>query len=116
MQLFAEPGGGSATLILGAMGPLQFDVLKHRLATEYKVDLQLSPLPFTAARWPQGDADLSPFRYAETVKVVHARDDRPVLLFQSAWNLEVTQQRHPELVLSQTADDRLFAGDLDDLR
>jgi peptide chain release factor 3 len=116
VQLFAEPGGGSATLILGAMGPLQFDVLKHRLATEYKVDLQLSPLPFTAARWPQGDADLSPFRYAETVKVVHDRDDRPVLLFQSAWNLEVTQQRYPELVLSHTADDRLSAGDLDDLR
>jgi peptide chain release factor 3 len=117
VQLFSDDrSGGSATLILGAMGQLQFDVLKHRLASEYKVELRLAAMPFVAARWPQGDFDPEPFKYSDSVRVVYDRDDRPVLLFQSAWNLESTMQRNPDLVLSQTADDRLFEGDLDAIR
>jgi peptide chain release factor 3 len=103
VQLFSDPHGGSASMILGAMGPLQFDVLAHRLATEYKVKLELRSLPFSAARWVQGNADLAPFRYTETIRVVQDRDRRPVLLFASAWTLESTLQRHPELELSETA-------------
>jgi len=110
VQLFSEPGGGSATMILGAMGQLQFDVLRHRLATEYKVQLELVPLAFSAARWVTNDADLSPFQYTETVRIVEDREGRPVLLFATQWNLDSTVDRHPELELSETADSRLFAS------
>jgi len=109
VQLFTESNGGSAGMILGAMGQLQFEVLIHRLATEYKVELKLRPFPFSAARWVQGEFDLSPFRYAETVRVVQDREGRPVLLFASQWALDSTRQRHPELQLSETADPTLFA-------
>jgi len=108
VQLFSDPTGASATLILGAMGQLQFDVLAHRLETEYKVKLRLSPLGFTSARWVQGDFDLSPFRYTETIRVVQDREGRPVLLFASPWMLESTVQRNPGLVLSETADPKQF--------
>ena len=110
VQLFADPTGGSASLILGAMGQLQFEVLTHRLATEYKVELKLRSMPYSAARWVQGEADLSPFRYSESIRLVQDREGRPVLLFSTAWTLESTLQRHPDLVLSETADPRQFAS------
>ena len=62
VQLFREPEGGSASWILGAMGPLQFDVMKHRLKTEYGVELRLSPLPYKIARWPQAGFEPEDFR------------------------------------------------------
>ncbi len=116
IQVFEEETGGSASLILGAMGVLQFDVLKHRLATEYKVELKLQPLSFQLARWPQGEFDTEPFRYNQAIRLVKDRDGQHVLLFESQWSVEYTQGRHPDLKLSQTADDRLFEGDLDAIR
>ncbi|MFP8876056.1 MAG: peptide chain release factor 3 [Myxococcota bacterium] len=108
VQLFTEDSGGSASLILGAMGALQFEVMQHRLATEYKVELNLSALPYTLARWPQGEFDSEPFRYNRSVRVVEDRDQHSVLLFDTAWNLDYVRNKYPDLVLSQTANDRLF--------
>ncbi len=108
VQLFREPGGGSATLVLGAMGPLQFDVMKHRLKDEYRVDLKLSPLPFTLARWPQGEFDAEIFRYSERIRVFEDREGRPALLAHGLWELERALERYEDLVLSETADPELF--------
>jgi len=94
------------------MGPLQFEVLTHRLATEYDVPLQLVPLAYSAARWPQGDFDREPFRYVDTVKLLEDRHGRPVLLFKTQWNLDSTIQKNPDLELSETADPSLFSFDL----
>lgn len=104
VQLFAEPGTGSSAPILGAVGPLQFEVLQHRLATEYRVQLQLTPLPWTLARWPRAGFDPQAFRFSDSVQVVEDRDGRPVLLFRSPWNLQVTRDKHPDLVLAETGD------------
>ena len=108
VQLFRQETGGSATLILGAMGPLQFDVMRHRLADEYRVDLELSPLPFKLARWPQGEFDPEVFRYSERIRVVRDAEDRPALLAHNVWDLERALERHPDLELAETADPSLF--------
>jgi peptide chain release factor 3 len=102
VQLFTEPGAGTAVPILGAVGPLQFDVLQHRMATEYKVALNLTPLPYKMARWlgPGTDTDL--FRFSET-KLLEDRDGHAVVLAKSPWYLERLQEKHPELVLNPTA-------------
>ncbi len=104
VQLFSEPGAGSSAPILGAVGPLQFEVLQHRLESEYRVALQLTPLPWTIARWPRAGFDPDAFRFSESVQVVRDRDEHPVLLFRSAWNLQVTRDKYPELVLAETGD------------
>ncbi len=109
VQLFSDESSGVARPILGAIGQLQFEVLVHRMKTEYKVDVKLSPLPYQVARWPQGD-DFDPdiFRFSETAKVVLDRDRRPVVLFKSAWNLDWVRQKYPDLELADTADVHLF--------
>ncbi|HKK52949.1 MAG TPA: peptide chain release factor 3, partial [Myxococcota bacterium] len=108
VQLFREPEGGSASWILGAMGPLQFDVMKHRLKSEYGVELTLSPLPFTVARWPQAGFDPEDFRYSERIRVVRDRDDRWALLAHNEWDIDRLLERNEDLVLSETPDPSLF--------
>ena len=108
VQLFSDPEGGSASWILGAMGPLQFDVMRHRLKTEYGVDLTLSVLPYTMARWPQEGFDPEDFRYSERIRVVRDRDDNWALLAQSPWDFDRVLERNEDLVLAETPDPSLF--------
>jgi peptide chain release factor 3 len=102
VQLFSEPGSGTAVPILGAVGLLQFDVLQHRMASEYKVALKLTPLPFRVARWLGPGSDPDWFRFSETA-LLEDREGRAVVLSKSAWYLERLQEKHPELVLHPTA-------------
>jgi peptide chain release factor 3 len=106
VQLFREPGGGSATTILGAVGELQFDVFSHRLKSEYGVEPRLSRLDFRLARWPQGEFDPDVFRYSERVRVFEDREGRPVLLAISDWDLRSVEEKNPDLKLAETADPR----------
>jgi len=82
--------------------------MKHRLKGEYRVDLKLSQMSFTLARWPQGEFDPEIFRYSERIRVVEDREGRPALLGQGLWDLDRALERHEELVLSETADPELF--------
>jgi len=99
VQRFHEPGSGLAT-VLGAVGALQFDVLRHRMKTEYRVDLTLEPLPFEFARWPARPPAPDLFRWNDGVKILADREDRPVLLFRSRWELDQAERKHPDLQLS----------------
>ncbi|MDG2306671.1 MAG: peptide chain release factor 3 [Candidatus Binatia bacterium] len=107
VQLFRDQDGSSATIV-GAVGPLQFDVLKHRMAAEYKVELRLSPLTFKVARWPQAGFDEDMVRHSTMTKLVFDRDSRPVILAQSQAFLDNLVQRHPKLELADTPDPSLF--------
>ncbi len=108
VQLFRDPEGGSASWILGAMGPLQFDVMQHRLKTEYGVELTLSSLPYKLARWPQSGFDPADFRYAERIRVVRDRHDNWALLALSQWDFDRLLERNESLVLAETPDPSLF--------
>jgi peptide chain release factor 3 len=108
VQLFRDPQGGSASWILGAMGPLQFDVMQHRLKTEYGVELSLSNLPYKLARWPQTGFDPDDYRYSERIRVVRDRDDHWALLAHSSWDFDRLLDRNESLVLAETPDPSLF--------
>jgi peptide chain release factor 3 len=110
VQLFREPGGGSATIILGAVGQLQFDVFKHRLEAEYGVDPGLIPMNFKLARWPQGKFDPDLFRYSERIRLFEDREGRPVLLAMSEFDVRRAEEKNPELELSETADPKRMAA------
>ncbi|MEK9500197.1 peptide chain release factor 3 [Gaopeijia maritima] len=87
---FAESIAGPAPMV-GAVGPLQFDVLLHRLEHEYGVTATLERLPYTQARWvvgPQKDIDRVAAGY-DRAQVTDSRD-RPLILFQSEWSLQRT--------------------------
>lgn len=87
---FAESIAGPAPMV-GAVGPLQFDVLLHRLEHEYGVRATLERLPYTQARWvvgEQSDIDRVAGGY-DRAQVTDSRD-RPLILFQTEWSLQRT--------------------------
>jgi len=104
VQLFTDPGAGSAAPVLGAVGPLQFDVLKFRMQSEYNVDLRLKPLNLTVARWLKGRWDPAAFQHSTGTRLLQDREGNPVLLFDSLHTMRWIQERHAGLELAETAD------------
>jgi peptide chain release factor 3 len=79
--------------ILGAVGQLQLEVVKHRLAGEYHVDALLSGVDFSAARWLTGpEESLKKFtkRYRDQMLI----DSHGFLVYitSSVWVLKRTAE------------------------
>lgn len=51
VQLYGLATYHGALPLLAAIGPLQFDVLKHRMETEYGAKVVIEPCPWTSVRW-----------------------------------------------------------------
>ena len=92
-------------LIVGVVGTLQFDVLEYRLKNEYGVDLYMEGLPYEYLRWIE-TSDGEPAKEEDLVlgtdtKLVEDFKGRQLLLFGSKWAVNWTQERNPQLTLSQ---------------
>jgi peptide chain release factor 3 len=85
-------------ILLGAVGLLQFDVLKYRLKSEYGADSDIETMPWKILRWVHSDlsdellTDLLPY---ESV-IAFDENGRRVLLFSSEWSMEHFVERHPD--------------------
>ena len=91
-------------LILGAVGPLQFDVVAHRLREEYKVECQFENVAVATARWVDADDDKT---FAEFRKKAHdnlALDHSGSLVYiaPSRVNLNLTEERWPDVRFRET--------------
>jgi peptide chain release factor 3 len=96
----------SNELILGAVGPLQFDVVAHRLRTEYGVDCTFENAGVATARWVRCR---DPKRLDEFQRKVYehlARDHSDALVYiaPSRVNLELASERWPEVEFYATRD------------
>ncbi|MFY9329814.1 MAG: peptide chain release factor 3 [Georgfuchsia sp.] len=110
LQQLAEEGAtqlfrpiGSNDLILGAVGALQFDVVAHRLEFEYGVDAIFEPCAVATARWISGSQEqlrAIADKYPASVALDGAGDY--VYLASSRVNLQLTQERYPELKFLET--------------
>ena len=94
------PLGGRREPILGVVGALQFDVITARLSAEYGVTCAAVPLQYSAARWVVREGEprrlkLPPGGVLEAVD----RRERPVLLFESEWDLNYTSRENPDVQL-----------------
>ena len=89
--------------IIGVVGQLQLDVLLSRLDAEYKVAAALEPAPFDTARWISGDpADLQTFADQNRSAMAKDRDDNPVYLAKSAWEVGYVADRYPKVKFAAT--------------
>ncbi|MDJ0909708.1 MAG: peptide chain release factor 3 [Woeseiaceae bacterium] len=91
-------------LILGAVGPLQFDVVAHRLRDEYKVECQFESINVATARWVECD---DPKMLADFEKKAHdnlARDHSDLLVYiaPTRVNLSLTEERWPDVGFRKT--------------
>jgi peptide chain release factor 3 len=107
VQLYRPPAGRAGDLVLGALGQLQFEVVKYRLEAEYGVEVRIEAVPWVLARWPSradgAPIDLELLQDAVEGMVVLDVRERPVVLFDRAWALQTAERVHPEYVFAETA-------------
>ena len=103
IQIFQEFNTGMEEIIVGVVGVLQFDVLKYRLENEYNVDIRLENLPYEHIRWiaNKDDVDVAKITGTSDMKKVTDLKGNPLLLFVNAWSVGMTEDRNPDLVLTE---------------
>jgi len=93
IQVFRPHLGGP--LLLGAVGALQFEVVAHRLKTEYGVQARIAPARQSLARWVTADdpRELKRFIDSNAHRVAYDAVDAPTFLAAYDAELRVAEQQ-----------------------
>ena len=96
-------------LILGAIGVLQFDVVAHRLKSEYNVDCSFEAVNVNTARWIDCDDRQRFEQFKERVSVNLALDHAGDLVYiaPTRVNLQMTMEKWPEVQFHATREHAL---------
>lgn len=101
VQTFTLKNSNSTVPLLGAVGPLQFEVLQYRLKDEYGAETRLESMPWVAMRWLEKNMDEDVLE-----KIIphggswgYDSQNRQVMFFETAWSLKHFQGTKPEVIL-----------------
>ena len=105
IQTFIRTETGREEFMVGVVGVLQFEVLEHRLRTEYQTEIVMEGMPFRHVRWvsktPKPVEDLKLTSTSGRAKDSHGRD---VLLFENEWSIRLACENNEGLELKETAE------------
>jgi len=111
LQQLAEEGAASvfkpmigADWIVGAVGPLQFDVMADRIRTEYDIPVHFEPTSLYTARWVTADDGLALKKFIDANKssLGEDHDGDPVFLARNAWHLDRAGDDWPDVRFLKT--------------
>jgi len=98
IQVMYPLGSMRTEPVLAAVGELQFEVVKHRLESEYNVNTLFTKLPFSVARRVQGDPEsMRAAQLPSSAKLLEDWDGAPVALFESDWSVRLAEEWNPKL-------------------
>jgi peptide chain release factor 3 len=85
--------------ILGTVGALQFEVIQHRLKSEYSASCNFEPINLYKACWISSTdkKKLDAFILEKSHHMAVDKDHKPVFLAESAWSLQMAQEKNPEI-------------------
>ncbi|MSQ57182.1 MAG: peptide chain release factor 3 [Limnohabitans sp.] len=97
IQVFKPEVGGA--MLLGAVGQLQFEVVQHRLKSEYDCDVRLESSSYTGARWITADtpAELHEFLNAYPQRMATDAANTMAYLCTSPYDVRLAQERFPKI-------------------
>jgi peptide chain release factor 3 len=101
IQVFRPITGG--VMLLGAFGQLQFEVVAHRLNSEYGAEARFLPSRFNMARWVDSDdqTQLKKFTAENSHRIAEDVVGAPVFLANHRSELAVAQERWPTIHFHQ---------------
>jgi peptide chain release factor 3 len=103
VKLFEIPSGHQKIALLGAVGPLQFDLVQYRLESEYSAASRIERTDWTMVRRLRS-ADGQPIEEKSMhipmgAKMAFDKDGNPVLLFPSDWHMNFFAEHNKDIVL-----------------
>ncbi|QVQ51159.1 peptide chain release factor 3 [Spiractinospora alimapuensis] len=109
VQVLVSDVRGEQAPVLAAVGPLQFDVVKHRMEQEFNAPIELSTLDYNVARrtTPESAPKIHGLSGAEVL--TRRQDSELLALIHNKWRLRVIERDHPDLVL-----EALLAGGVEE--
>ncbi len=103
-QLFTKKNNNRK--ILGTVGALQFEVIQHRLKAEYNAGCNFEPVQLHKACWvtSKDKKKLEAFIDEKIHHMATDKDDKPVFLAESAWALQMAQEKNPDIEFHFTSE------------
>jgi peptide chain release factor 3 len=102
VQVLVSDRRGEQAPVLAAVGPMQFDVVTHRMASEFSAPITLEPLPYHLARATDtaGAEALNRSRLVRGEALIRVRDKTPLALFPDRWQASSFEREHPDAHLA----------------
>jgi len=90
--------------IVGVVGPLQFDVLRDRIRTEYQIPVKFEETSLYTARWISSEDPniLKAFIDVNQVAIARDHDGDPVFMARNAWHLSDAEDKNKNIIFSAT--------------
>ncbi len=89
--------------LLGAVGPLQFEVVQYRLQDEYGAESRMEQTSWKVLRWispEHSDEEISQIILPAGAVLAYDLENKLVILFTSDWSLNYFIEKHPKIMLS----------------
>ncbi|MEV5409739.1 peptide chain release factor 3 [Thermopolyspora sp. NPDC052614] len=99
IQVLRSDVRGDAAPVLAAVGPMQFEVVQHRLAAEFGTVISLDRLDYTLARRTDAASAETLARQRGCEVFVRGRDQALLAVFTDQWRMRTIAREHPDLTL-----------------
>jgi peptide chain release factor 3 len=102
VQAFYPADSASRVPLLGAVGPLQFEVVQYRMQTEYGAESRLEISPWKVLRWAAtvDGAPIDPATLPTAARLGADAAGKPVILFADQWSCDFFEGRNANVKLS----------------
>lgn len=106
VQLFTRHS--TSEKILGAVGALQFEVVKYRLEDEYNVNADYEGYSFVGVRWLKfpSEKDQGTFMANNSSNIVYDHKKRICFSVRSEWDLKLVMEKNPNVSFFKNSDYR----------
>jgi peptide chain release factor 3 len=115
VQSFLLKDSAQRVPLLGAVGPLQFEVVQYRMQTEYGAESRLEPAAWKVIRWMkiENGIPLEDNLLPTGARLASDSSGNTVILFENQWSCDFFVERNPKVQLSalpesHTADAEAF--------
>jgi peptide chain release factor 3 len=102
IQVMRSELRGDQAPVLGAVGPMQFEVVEERMTHDFGAAIRQEALPYQLARRTDKESALI-LGHDRQVEVLMRTDGTLLALFSTPWRLRNTERDHPELLLEDLA-------------
>ncbi|MEB3285964.1 MAG: peptide chain release factor 3 [Vampirovibrionales bacterium] len=102
IQVMYFSDGAQRYPVMAAVGALQFEVVQHRMQSEYGVETSVERLPeYTHARWLGGSAEqVAAMEWIVNARKAEDAQGRAVALVKGEWALNYLIEKNPDIVFS----------------